>query len=64
MCRDHIHLCKSCNHDYECILPNWLCPTLNFDTDARLCDDCKKRVIEEIEREVNDDCERIDRRIK
>lgn len=64
MCRDHIHSCKLCGHEYDCVEPNWLCPTLNFDTDSSLCSECKQRLINELEQEINDDSQAIDRRVK
>lgn len=53
MCRDHIHQCKSCQTDYECVMPNWLCPTLNFDADGLLCEPCKEKLVQEIDSELD-----------
>jgi hypothetical protein len=41
MCSEHFHVCKVCDRAYPCEEPNWVCPTLNFDENAQMCDTCE-----------------------
>jgi hypothetical protein len=44
MCYEHFHICRFCKRSYHCDLENNLCPTINFDADKNLCDDCRKEL--------------------
>ncbi len=46
MCYEHTHNCKYCSTHYRCALANKLCPTINFDKDKNMCDDCRKELEE------------------
>lgn len=46
MCYEHYHICKYCKQIYTCDLENWICPTVNFDVDAEMCDDCRYKLEE------------------
>lgn len=43
MCYDLFHICKYCNDQYECSLPNYVCPSINHDEDELMCNPCRKR---------------------
>lgn len=32
-----------------CALPNWVCPTVNGDEDANLCEACLERIAQEMQ---------------
>lgn len=53
MCYELIHRCKYCNRDYECDKPLLLCPTINYDTDKNMCDDCRLRLEYELQEQKN-----------
>lgn len=42
MCSELHHVCKVCKKEYLCDQPDWVCPTLNFDENAKLCEKCEK----------------------
>ncbi len=44
MCYDLHHKCQYCRIDYPCALDNNICPTINYDYDRLMCDDCRARV--------------------
>jgi hypothetical protein len=43
MCYEHYHICKYCNNQYDCIEKNYICPTINFDADANMCEVCREK---------------------
>jgi hypothetical protein len=49
MCQDLIHRCKYCNKDYHCDLEDFLCPTINYDTDQNMCKECRGRLEAKLE---------------
>lgn len=46
MCFQLYHECKYCNNQYECSLPNYICPSVNHDEDEFMCDSCRTREAE------------------
>lgn len=48
MCDMLKHKCY-CGTEYDCIDPNWLCPTNNDDEEANLCPTCLERQANEYE---------------
>jgi hypothetical protein len=48
MCDELYHDCKICGRHYRCEEPNWVCPTLNFDENAEMCEVCEKNYYEEM----------------
>ena len=42
MCKLGSHICY-CGKVYTCTLPNWVCPTINEDEDAFMCDECLEK---------------------
>lgn len=51
MCRQKFHTCR-CGNEYPCNSPNWVCPTLNRDEDANMCDSCLDNWAEDTHRSV------------
>ena len=47
MCSQHHHRCKICKNEYDCTQPDWICPTMNFDENAEMCDVCEKEYWED-----------------
>jgi hypothetical protein len=50
MCYHKFHTCKYCGNEYLCDLKNWICPTINNDEDSEMCDDCRNKLEEELNR--------------
>lgn len=48
MCYEHHHKCQYCNKEYHCDLENNICPSINYDADALMCDDCRQRLEKEL----------------
>lgn len=53
MCTHQSHTCY-CGKVYLCSLPNWVCPTVNGDEDANLCEVCLERFAQEMQAWVDD----------
>ena len=51
MCYELAHKCKYCGHEYQCPLPNKLCPTIHFDADANMCEKCREELEKRLQRE-------------
>lgn len=54
MCKIGKHICN-CTKEYECILPDWACPTIGGDEDGNLCDECCDRIEEGIANDIYDE---------
>lgn len=50
MCYEKFHDCRFCKKHYLCDLSNFECPTVNFDLDMNICDDCRILLLENIKR--------------
>ena len=44
MCYDLHHHCQYCHNEYACNLDDNICPSLNYDVNRLMCDDCEKRI--------------------
>lgn len=44
MCYELHHKCQYCGTEYFCALDNHICPSLNYDPDRLMCDDCRTRI--------------------
>jgi hypothetical protein len=53
MCYEHHHKCKYCNKEYHCDLDNNICPSINYDADALMCDLCRKELERELKEQEN-----------
>lgn len=53
MCHQKVHHCKYCHHMFFCALKDVICPSLNDDEDANMCDDCREELEEQLAR-LND----------
>lgn len=62
MCYEHAHHCHRCDREYHCSIPNKLCPTVNFDADANLCDDCREVIERELAQMGDDELKEIIRK--
>lgn len=51
MCYEHSHDCKYCGKHYHCDLDNNICPTVNFDADKNMCDDCRNKLEQRLKEE-------------
>lgn len=54
MCREKFHRCKYCTLDYPCLLTNIQCPTINDDEDSEMCDNCRQKLEDELEKLENE----------
>jgi len=44
MCYEIYHTCRFCKRHYHCDIDDNICPTINFDADGSICDECKKEL--------------------
>lgn len=44
MCYELHHKCQYCYLEYFCALDNNICPSLNYDADRLMCDECRDRI--------------------
>jgi hypothetical protein len=52
MCYQIYHICKYCGNQYECTLPEYVCPTINFDENEQMCPACEKQEAEDFRKAV------------